>query len=138
MLNLISLLSVLKWLCFFYLLTTIDFILTVLWYLLLYLSSNLSKWYDSHISIVLILLKPNFHSAVTEFSSLCWTNFYITVLPPWFVDILQHLLPYSTHILFGLQPDLPRIFWNALVNVKPVLSFVKLKDQRMNIYWKFQ
>ena len=32
-------------------------------------------------------------------------------------------MPLATHILFGLQLDLSKIFWKALVIVKPISSF---------------
>ena len=37
--------------------------------------------------------------------------------------IIVNSLPLSTHILFRLRPDLPKIYWNALTVLTPFLSF---------------
>ena len=37
--------------------------------------------------------------------------------------IIVNSLPLSTHILFGLRPDLPKIYWNTLTILTPFLSF---------------
>ena len=59
--------------------------------------------------------------ATTDFFSLSVE--YISVL--WscnqdFIDMLQNSLPLSTHILFGLRPDLSNIFWKKLLKISRI------------------
>ena len=49
-------------------------------------------------------------------------------------DLLQNSLPFSNHILFGLQPDSSKIFRRALVIGIP---FCFSKERPLHIYYKY-
>ena len=50
-------------------------------------------------------------SAITDFPSLCVECIFISLFcKNNFIDLLQNLLPLSTHILFGLQFDSSKVF----------------------------
>ena len=54
---------------------------------------------------------------------LCTEYIYIAFFSNYyFINLLSSLLPLSTHILFGLQLDSSKIFWNAIVVVIHFLS----------------
>ena len=62
--------------------------------------------------------------ATTNVSSLCVEYISIVFLSSHgFIDLLYNLLPFSTHILFGLWLDSSEIFWKALVIIMPYFIF---------------
>ena len=87
-----------------------DFILIVLWYVLLYLFTI-----SYYILFTLIFRQQQiFFSLSVEYISVLWS------CNQDFIDILQNSLPLSTHILFGLRPDLSNIFWKELLKISRI------------------
>ena len=64
-------------------------------------------------------------SAITYFPLLCAEHTSVSLFcKNDFIDLLQNLLPFSSHILFGLRFDSSKIFLKALVIATP-FSFFK-------------
>ena len=63
-------------------------------------------------------------SEITYFPLLSAENISVTLFyKNDFIDLLQNLLPLSSHILFGLRFDSSKIFLKALVIATPFSSF---------------
>ena len=125
--------------------TSAEFILVVLWYVLLYsfvISTNLSIYalilqsYIYNFLKILINLSAatNF---VLNFFIMRWINVYISILKQWFhwfILKFTNLICYLT-ILPGLWPDSYMIFMNLnYCNT----SFYLSKEQPIHIYYKYQ
>ena len=119
-------------LCSVFAFTSAGFILIVIWYVLSYLLTNLSSnlsietFFETKVMYLYILfLKVLMNlSVTTDLPSLFVEYISIAFFSSHdFIDLVQNSLPLSTHILFGLLFDVPKIFWKALVILIPFLSF---------------